>query len=394
MLYFCPQMIHMKHFITICACSALLLQACGQNTPETKEPVKEERKVPELPEIKVEYSLKDFLSENEQLDKDVDALFKRLDDTAIVAQLIMPAVGRLGQTPQTIEAHIKKRQIGGVLMLNGSVKQFSGWITKFNKLNAANGNPGFLYSADAEPSLFNRKITGAPVVKKANEITSLEQVNACADTIAAVLKRIGINYNFAPVVDLSKNATVGYRGFGKNPANNIPWSNAFIQRMQENGVIATAKHFPGHGLVSGDTHKSLQAIDGELKEVPTYPKLIEDGVLSIMIGHLAVINNPKYDTKGLPATCSKTIVTDLLRNELGFRGLVVTDAMNMGGVTAIKGNSVKAIEAGVDILLMPIDAAKAHSEILARYRTDAVFKAQVDAAAKRVLRMKLCVGAI
>ncbi len=384
----------MKHFITICACSALLLQACGQNTPETKKPVKEERKVPELPEIKVEYSLKDFLSENEQLDKDVDALFKTLDDTAIVAQLIMPAVGRLGQTPQTIEAHIKKRQIGGVLMLNGSVKQFSGWITKFNKLNAANGNPGFLYSADAEPSLFNRKITGAPVVKKANEITSLEQVNACADTIAAVLKRIGINYNFAPVVDLSKNATVGYRGFGKNPANNIPWSNAFIQRMQENGVIATAKHFPGHGLVSGDTHKSLQAIDGELKEVPTYPKLIEDGVLSIMIGHLAVINNPKYDTKGLPATCSKTIVTDLLRNELGFRGLVVTDAMNMGGVTAIKGNSVKAIEAGVDILLMPIDAAKAHSEILARYRTDAVFKAQVDAAAKRVLRMKLCVGAI
>jgi beta-N-acetylhexosaminidase len=384
----------MKHFITICACSALLLQACGQNTPETKEPVKEERKVPELPEIKVEYSLKDFLSENAQLDKDVDALFKTLDDTAIVAQLIMPAVGRLGQTPQTIESHIKKRQIGGVLMLNGSVKQFSGWITKFNKLNTANGNPGFLYSADAEPSLFNRKITGAPVVKKANEINSIEQVNACADTIAAVLKRIGINYNFAPVVDLAKNATVGYRGFGKNPTNNIPWSNAFIQRMQENGVIATAKHFPGHGLVSGDTHKSLQAIDGELKEVPTYPKLIEDGVLSIMIGHLAVINNPKYDTKGLPATCSKTIVTDLLRNELGFKGLVVTDAMNMGGVTAIKGNSVKAIEAGVDILLMPIDAAKAHSEILARYRSDAAFKAQVDAAAKRVLRMKLCVGAI
>ncbi len=384
----------MKHIMTICACSVMLLQACGQNVPETKEPVKEERKVPELPEIKAEYALKDYLSENAQLNKDVDALFKTLDDTAIVAQLIMPAVGRLGQTPETIEAHINKRQIGGVLMLNGSVKQFSDWIAKFNAMNTENGNPGFLYSADAEPSLFNRKITGAPVVKKANEISSLEEVKTCADTIAAVLKRIGINYNFAPVVDLAKNATVGYRGFGKNPTNNIPWSNAFIQRMQENGVIATAKHFPGHGLVSGDTHKSLQAIDGELKEVPTYPKLIEDGVLSIMIGHLAVINNPKYDTKGLPATCSKTIVTDLLRTEMGFKGLVVTDAMNMGGVTAIKGNSVKAIEAGVDILLMPIDAAKAHSEILARYRSDAAFKAQVDAAAKRVLRMKLCVGAI
>jgi beta-N-acetylhexosaminidase len=383
----------MKHLFTICSCSVLLLQACGQNTSPEEKPA-EKREVPQLPKPAANYSLKDYLSENEQLDKDVEALFATLDDTAVVAQLIMPAVGRLGQTPETIKAHIKKRQIGGVLMLNGSKKQFTSWITNFNKLNVANGNPGFLYSADAEPSLFNRKITGAPTVKKANEITSIDEVNTCADSIAATLKAIGINYNFAPVVDLSKNATVGYRGFGKVEANNIPWSNAFIQRMQEQGIIATAKHFPGHGLVSGDTHKSLQAIDGELKEVPTYPKLIEDGVLSIMIGHLAVVNNEKYDTKGLPATCSKTIITDLLRSEMGFKGLVVTDAMNMGGVTAIKGNSVKAIEAGVDILLMPIDAAKAHKEILAKYRTDAAFKATVDAAAKRVLRMKLCVGAI
>jgi beta-N-acetylhexosaminidase len=306
----------------------------------------------------------------------------------------MPAVGRLGNTPESITALINRRVIGGVLMLNGSKEQFTGWIKDFNKLNVTNGNPGFLYSADAEPSLFNRKISGSSTVKKANEITSLEEVNTCADTIAATLKAIGINYNFAPVVDLAKNGTVGYRGFAKVEANNVPWSNAFIQRMQSQGIIATAKHFPGHGLVSGDTHKALQAIDGELKEVPTYPKLIQDGVLSIMIGHLAVVNNPKYNTDGLPATCSKKIVTDLLRTELGFKGLVVTDAMNMGGVTAVKGNSALSIAAGVDILLMPLDCLKAHGEILAKYKSDAAFKAQVEAAAKRVLRMKLCVGAI
>jgi beta-N-acetylhexosaminidase len=385
--------LEMKHLITICACSVLLLQACGQNTSE-KETQKTERKIPQLPAIEHTYTLSDFLSENDQLTADVDKIFKTLDDTAIVAQLIMPAVGRLGQTPETIEKHIKNRQIGGVLMLNGSKDQFTKWIQNFNALNQLNGNPAFLYSADAEPSLFNRKISGAPSVQKANEITTIEGVNQCADTIAAVLKSIGINYNFAPVVDLSKNATVGYRGFGKTPSNNIPWSNAFIERMQANGIIATAKHFPGHGLVSGDTHKSLQAIDGELKEVPTYPSLIEKGVLSIMIGHLAVVNNEKYNTQGLPATCSKVIVTDLLRKELGFKGLIVTDAMNMGGVTAVPKNASKAIEAGVDILLMPIDAAKAHSELLARYRTDAAFKAIVDEAAKRIIRMKLCVGAI
>jgi beta-N-acetylhexosaminidase len=385
--------IEMKHWITICACSALLLQACGQST--AKEEVKTtERKVPELPKIEHAYALSDYLTENEQLDKDVDALFETLDDTAIIAQLIMPAVGRLGNTPESIKALINKRVIGGVLMLNGSKEQFTGWIKDFNTLNVINGNPGFLYSADAEPSLFNRKISGSSTVKKANEITSLDEVNACADTIAATLKAIGINYNFAPVVDLAKNGTVGYRGFAKVEANNVPWSNAFIQRMQNQGIIATAKHFPGHGLVSGDTHKALQAIDGELKEVPTYPKLIQDGVLSIMIGHLAVVNNPKYNTDGLPATCSKKIVTDLLRTELGFKGLVVTDAMNMGGVTAVKGNSALSIAAGVDILLMPLDCMKAHGEILAKYKSDAAFKAQVDAASKRVLRMKLCAGAI
>lgn len=380
----------MKQLFLFGAASFMLLQACAQSTNNQQTKEKEVVK-PEIPVVKNSYKLSDYLSDNADLNKDVEAIFKSLDDTAIVAQLIMPAVGRLGNTPTSINALIKRRTIGGVLMLNGTVQEFTSWISEFNQLNKEKGNIPFLYSADAEPSLFNRKISGSSLVKKANEIKTIEEVNQCADTIAAVLNRIGINYNFAPVVDLSSNATVGYRGFGKVEANNVPWSNAFIERMQANGIIATAKHFPGHGLVSGDTHKSLQAIDGNLKEVKTYPPLIEKGVLSVMIGHLAVVNNPKYNTNGLPATCSKVIVTDLLRNELGFKGLVVTDAMNMGGVTAVKGNSVKAIEAGVDILLMPLDCMKSHAEILAKYKTDEAFKKQVIDAAKRVIRMKLCV---
>jgi beta-N-acetylhexosaminidase len=383
----------MKLILTLSVSTLIILLACAQ-APANKKELDQKQAVKELPEVKHSYQLSDYLAENTQLTEDVEKLFKALDDTAIVAQLIMPAVGRLGNTPQSILALQKRRAIGGVLMLNGSKTEFSTWIKDFDAQNKRYNNPGFLYSADAEPSLFNRKISGTTLVKKAAEITSLTEVEQCADTIARILKEIGINYNFAPVVDLASNATVGYRGFGKNQQNNIPWSNAFIQRMQEKGVIATAKHFPGHGLVSGDTHKSLQAIDGELKEVKTYPELIEKGVLSIMIGHLAVINNEKYNTNGLPATCSPVIVRDLLRNELKFKGLVVTDAMNMGGVTAVKDNSVKAIAAGVDILLMPLDCMKAHGEILAKYRSDATFKATVNEAAKRVLRMKLCAGAI
>ncbi len=373
---------------------AILVQACAQNSDSKEIEKKVETKKIEIPEIKQEFALTDFLSENKELDLAVEKLFKSMDDTAIVAQLIMPAVGRLGQTEATIKSHIKSRIIGGVLMLNGTKAEMTNWISTFNSMNTDFGNLDFLYSADAEPSLVNRKIIGSRPVKKANEMKTIDEVKSFTDTISKDLNEIGINYNFSPVVDMSPNKTVGFRSFGAIPANIIPFSNAFIQQTQKNGIIATAKHFPGHGLVSGDTHKALQVIDGELKEIGNYPKLIQDGVLSIMVAHIAVKNNPKYDTKGLPSTTSSTIVSDLLRNEFAFKGLIVTDAMNMGGVTAIPNCEVKAVEAGCDIVLMPVDSKKAHADILKKYRFDKEFKAKVDASAKRIIRMKLCVKAI
>ncbi|MEY3742598.1 MAG: glycoside hydrolase family 3 protein [Flavobacteriia bacterium] len=365
--------------------SGLLFNSCAQT------PQKEVRKR-EVVQIQTQFELQDFLKDNKDLDAAVDKVFATLDDTAIVAQLIMPAVGRLGQEKTTIDQHIKDRIIGGVLMLNGTKEGFTSWITDFEKQNKSYGNLPFLYSADAEPSLVNRKIAGSTLVKKANEMQSIEEVRTCAQTISKDLNDIGINYNFSPVVDMSPNATVGFRSFGAVPANIIPWSGAFIEETQAQGIIATAKHFPGHGLVSGDTHKALQVIDGELKEIQNYPPLIAQGALSIMVAHIAVQNNPKYNTNGLPSTCSKAIVTDLLKTEMGFKGLVVTDAMNMGGVVAVPEAAYKAVAAGCDIVLMPVDAKKAHAELLAHYRKDAAFKAQVDAAAKKIIRMKIALG--
>lgn len=360
--------------------------ACSQPSPDTK--------ITQVPQMKEEkqFQLKDFLGSDKSLDQAVDEVFKQLDDTAIVAQLVMPAVGKYGQTTETIEQHIQQRVIGGVLMLNGTQNEFTQWIAKFNALNQSKGNLPFLYSADAEPSLVNRKIGESAPVKKAAEINSKEEVITVAQQISKLLNDIGINYNFAPVVDVAGNATVGYRGFGNKPEQLIPWSNAFIQETQNHRIVATAKHFPGHGLVSGDTHASLQTIDGELKEIKNYPELIANGVLSIMVAHIAVKNNKKYDTQGLPSTCSKAIVTDLLKNELGFKGLIVTDAMNMGGVVNVPQSATKAIAAGCDIVLMPVNAAKAHTELLQEYRKNNQFQQQVNEAAKKVIRMKICLG--
>ncbi|NVK64220.1 MAG: glycoside hydrolase family 3 protein [Flavobacteriales bacterium] len=231
-------------------------------------------------------------------------------------------------------------------------------------------------------------------MKKASEITSEEEVVEVTKSISNDLNEIGINYNFAPVTDQAKNKTVGYRGFGTDPKNIIPYSNAFIQQTQAQNIIATAKHFPGHGLVSGDTHKSLQVINGELKEIKYYPPLIESGVLSIMVGHLAVQNNKKYNTNGLPSTISPVIIKDLLRDSLGFEGLVVTDAMGMGGVVKIPNADVKAVAAGCDIILMPKDAEKAHQAILKEYQSNDSFKQTVDQSVKRIVRMKICLGLI
>ncbi|MFM2038483.1 MAG: hypothetical protein RL432_1422 [Bacteroidota bacterium] len=360
--------------------------ACSQPSETSKS-----RKVPQMKEEK-KFQLKDFLGSDKSLDQAVEEVFKQLDDTAIVAQLVMPAVGKFGQTTSTIEEHIERRIIGGVLMLNGTQNEFTQWIAKFNALNQSKGNLPFLYSADAEPSLVNRKIAESAPVKKAAEINSMEEVITVAQQISKLLNDIGINYNFAPVVDVAGNATVGYRGFGNKPEQLIPWSNAFIQETQKNRIVATAKHFPGHGLVSGDTHSSLQTIDGELKEIKNYPELIANGVLSIMVAHIAVKNNQKYDTQGLPSTCSKAIVTDLLKTELGFKGLIVTDAMNMGGVVNVPQSATKAIAAGCDIVLMPVNASKAHSELLREYRKNNGFQQQVNEAAKKVIRMKICLG--
>ena len=370
---------------------AIVLQSCAQQTEKKENTTKQESKITYHPALSHTFKINDFLSDNKQLEKDVDSIFNTLSNETKVGQLIMPAVGRLGETNELITQKIKENKIGGVLMLNGTKDEFTNWIKAYNELNPYKNNLPFLYSADAEPSLVNRKITGSTPVIKANEMKTIDEVRKYTNIISKDLNDIGINYNFSPVVDMSPNKTVGFRSFGAIPENIIPWSNAFIQETQKNGIIATAKHFPGHGLVSGDTHKSLQVIDGELKEIKNYPKLIEDGVLSIMVAHIAVKNNEKYDTKGLPSTLSPEIVTNLLRNEYNFKGLIVTDAMNMGGVSSIPNAEIKAIEAGIDIILMPLNVDKTYSSILKKYNEDKSFKSKVDIAAKRIIRMKLCI---
>lgn len=340
------------------------------------------------------YSLNDFFRYHPQLNEEVEALFDSLSEEARVGQLIVQAAGRLGKPKAEVVRLVNNQQVGGILLLNGEKEELTALAKELDSLSMASGGLPLLFSADAEPSLVNRKIAGTRPSPKTNRLEDAAQTRAIARQISEDLKDIGILHNFAPVVDISpNNAAIGNRTFGNDSARVVPLSNAFIQASQEAGIAATAKHFPGHGLVQGDTHHKLVYIDGEMQEVSLYQPLIDSGVISIMVAHIAVENN-EYATDGLPATCSPAIVSDLLKGNMGFRGIVVTDAMRMGAVGAIPHGPLKAVQAGCDMILMPDDEPEMIQDVLAAMEEDPAFRRQVDISVKKILRLKLCLGVI
>jgi beta-N-acetylhexosaminidase len=340
------------------------------------------------------FSLSDFFYYDAELEQITDSVFDQLNDTARVGQMIIPAAGGHGKPTEHLNKLIAKNYVGGILLLNGTKEGFTAMVQEFNALNLTNGGLPLLYSADAEPSLIGYKIKGCAPVKKANLMVSREEVRTFAASICSDLKDIGINYNYAPVVDMSPNEAITYRSFGDNSDTAQIWSRIFIEETQKRGIVATAKHFPGHGYVVGDTHKKLVYIDGEMREVNNYIPLINAGVLSIMVAHIAIKNNEKYNTNDMPSTVSRKIVTDLLKNEMNFKGIVVTDALNMGGVVSIPDCELKAAQAGCDLLLMPVDEEKAVMDILNELNKDQSFRQQVYASVRKIIRLKICLGII
>lgn len=341
-----------------------------------------------------QYDLSDFFRYDARLEQKIDSVFDEMNDSSRVGQMIIPAAGRLGKSQEHLNGLIQRNYVGGILLLNGTKEGFTTMVEDFNSLNSKSGGLPMLYSADAEPSLIGYKIKNCTPVKKANLMVSREEVKKFALSICNDLQDIGINYNYAPVVDMSPNDVISFRAFGNDADTAQIWSKIFIEVTQDQGIVATAKHFPGHGLVVGDTHKKLVYIDGEMQEVANYIPLINAGVLSIMVAHIAIKNNPKYNTNDMPSTVSRKIVTDLLKNEMDFRGLVVTDAMNMGGVASIPNCELKAVQAGCDLILMPVDEVKAVGDIHAAIQADQQLKQQVYASVRKIIRLKFCLGLI
>lgn len=336
------------------------------------------------------FSFKDFLSENKNLDRIIDEIFSRLTDEERIAQMIVTSSGNLGKPESYVAELIRKKKVGGVLLLGGSKESFTRMIKSFRQIADTVESLPLIFSTDAEPSLINDKIYGVKKFNPTNTIRSAEESESIASEISELIKGIGFNQNYAPVCDFPYNREIiGDRSFGKNESELTKLAESFIKGTQENEVIATAKHFPGHGNVNGDSHREIVYINGELKEINVFKKMIEAGVYSVMVGHIAIENNKRYDTEGLPSTLSRKIVTHLLKNELGFKGIVITDAMNMEAVTKFQSPSLKAIEAGCDMVLMPSDETRLINSVIEKMSADAEFREQVYESVRKVVRMKV-----
>ena len=219
--------------------------------------------------------------------------------------------------------------------------------------------------------------------------------------ISREIKTLGINMNFAPTVDLftdHDSSIIGTRSFGDDPDKTGILGAAFVSGSEAAGVLATAKHFPGHGDTSLDSHGKLPVINIDFdtfknRELTPYLYLIKENVPAVMSGHLSF---PLIETSGAPASLSHYFLTDLLRNQLGYKGLIITDDMMMVGATVYAGtmsNAFKmALEAGNDIILSST-TAKLNEALwlknLELMTTDSTFRERVKDAARRVIKAKL-----
>jgi beta-N-acetylhexosaminidase len=214
-------------------------------------------------------------------------------------------------------------------------------------------------------------------------------------------RALGVHMTYAPVVDVNVNPAnpiINTRSIGEDPGLVSRIALAFIRGCQEHGMIATAKHFPGHGDTELDSHLLLPTIAGDRErldrvELRPFAEAVEGGVEAVMVAHLHV---PALDpTPGLPSSLSAPIVTGVLRGELGFEGLIVTDAMEMGGITRAFGDeeaALMAVLAGNDMVLLPLDTPKAIAHIVEAVREGRITEARIDESVRRILEAKSRLG--
>lgn len=299
-------------------------------------------------------------------------------------------------------------QPGGVCLFSENVHTVNQLRTLVQKIQGACSTPPFL-GIDQEGGSIQRirhtdaiPATNVPTMWQVGQTGDLTLAEQIGGVLGSELTVFGINLDFAPVCDVfsnPKNTVIGHRAFSSDPQQVARFSTAVSAGIRKAGVIPVCKHFPGHGDTTGDTHVDYASVDKSLDElrqtelVP-FQAQIQAGVEMVMVAHISL---PQVNGDDTPASMSRKIVTGLLRQELGFDGVVITDALDMGAVAAHYSAgeaAVRAIQAGVDMLLMPADPQAAYDAVLAAVHSGEIPEAQLDASVSRILTLKQKYGII
>ena len=337
----------------------------------------------------------DFLNQ----EKWVDSIYNKLTLDEKIGQLFfVQATSKNKNNSEKILNNIKNFKIGGLIFSTGH-PSIQANLT--NKYQNASEIP-LMISMDAEWGVGMRldSVPKFPWNMSLGAIKNDLLIQKIGSEIGYQFKRLGIHMNFAPVIDINtnpKNPIIGNRSYGENKINVSEKGISFTKGIQSNNVLATAKHFPGHGDTSKDSHLTLPTINFDekrIKKVELYPfkKLIEDGLSAVMIAHLNVPSLEKENM--LPSTLSKNIIEKTLIKELNFNGLIITDALEMKGVSEFtkKNVDLMAFLAGNDILLMSSDISKGIKSIKKSIKKGKISEQRLARSVKKILKAKYKVG--
>ncbi|MEO9571185.1 MAG: glycoside hydrolase family 3 N-terminal domain-containing protein, partial [Polaribacter sp.] len=331
----------------------------------------------------------------------VDNVFKNLTLDQKIGQLFMIQAYSNKDKKHTnfIKKMIKKYHIGGLIFMQGTPEK----QVNLTNLYQSKSNIPLLIGFDGEWGLDMRlkNTFRYPWNMTLGAVQNNTLIEEFGRQLGVHCKRVGIHINFAPVVDINtnpENPIIGNRSFGENKYNVTEKAIAFTKGMQSTGVLANAKHFPGHGDTATDSHKTLPYLNFSLDrldsiELYPYKKLFKTDLASVMIAHLNVpVLEPE---KGVPTSVSYNVVTKLLKEKMNFKGLIFTDALNMKGAAnyAQPGDiDLAAFVAGNDMLLIPEDVKAAVKKIKQALKTNVITKARLDASVRKILNAKYWAG--
>jgi len=365
--------------ILLAGCMAFGMTACGGSAETVDAPPK----TPE--EVKAEY---------------IQSMIDEMDAAEKAGQLIMADfrtnADGTGMTVLSEEAKdaLREYYIGGVILFaeNLDTKEQTQQLTY--DLQAAAHMPLFI-GIDEEGGLVSRLNKSNIEHEVFPPAAEMEDVSWAGTSIGSSLGELGINVDFAPVADVNTNPdnpVIGTRAFSSEPQAAASKVAEFISAIQKMGVSACAKHFPGHGDTAMDSHLGETYVEHDLErlrsvEFVPFEQAITAGTDFIMAGH---IKTPNATTDDLPATLSSEMM-GILRNDLGFDGIIITDAMNMGAIVDTYGSgesAVMAVQAGVDMVLMPANLQEAAKALTEAIKTGAISEERVEDALWRILSLK------